>query len=117
MSQSTLQQAKSALGSINVKRMILEVKRVIVDIGNRTIFDQISTQTRSELVKQFTAVLGGVQSKAGIEVFKVICDDTNNTQEDIDANRMNVQIRLVPTRAVEFIAIDFIVTNSGVQFV
>lgn len=117
MAQNTLQQAKSALGSINVKRMILEVKRVIVDIGNRTIFDQITTQTRNELVKQFTAVLGGVQSKAGMEMFSVICDDTNNTKEDIDSNRMNVQIRLVPTRAVEVIAIDFIVTNSGVQFV
>jgi hypothetical protein len=117
MAQNTLQQAKSALSSINVKRMLLEVKRVIVDIGNRAIFDQISTQTRSELVKQFTAVLGGVQSKAGIEIFKVVCDDTNNTQADIDANRMNVQIRLVPTRAVEYIAIDFIITNSGVQFV
>lgn len=117
MSQSTLQQAKSALSSINVKRMILEVKRVIVDIGNRTIFDQISNQTRNELVKQFTAVLGGVQAKAGIEMFSVICDDTNNTKEDIQSNRMNVQIRLVPTRAVEYIAIDFVVTNSGVQFV
>lgn len=117
MSQNTLQQAKSALSSINVKRMVLEVKRVIVEIGNRTIFDQISTQVRSELVKQFTSVLGGVQSKAGIEMFTVICDDTNNTKEDIDANRMNVQIRLVPTRSVEYIAIDFIVTNSGVQFV
>lgn len=117
MAQNTLQQAKSALSSINVKRMILDVKKTIVDIGNRVIFDQISTQTRSELVKNFTAVLGGVQSKAGIEVFKVICDESNNTQADIDANRMNVQIRLVPTRSVEFIAIDFIVTQSGVQFV
>jgi phage tail sheath protein FI len=117
MSQNTLQQAKSALSSINVKRMILEVKRVIVEIGNRTIFDQISTQTRTELVKQFTAVLGGVQSKAGIEMFSIICDDTNNTKEDIESNRMNVQIRLVPTRSIEYIAIDFIVTNSGVQFV
>jgi len=117
MAQNTLQQAKSALSSINVKRMILDVKKTIVDIGNRVIFDQISTQTRSELVKNFTAVLGGVQSKAGIEMFKVICDESNNTQADIDANRMNVQIRLVPTRSVEFIAIDFIVTQSGVQFV
>lgn len=116
MAQNTLQQQKSALSSINVKRMILEVKRVIVDIGNHTIFQQISTQTRSELVKQFTAVLGGVQAKAGIDIFKVICDDTNNTQSDVDSNKMNVQIRMVPTRAVEFIAIDFIITNSGVQF-
>lgn len=117
MSQNTLQQAKSALSSINVKRMILEVKRVVVEIGNRTIFEQISTQTRSELVKQFNAVLGGVQTKAGIEMFTVICDDTNNTKEDVESNRMNVQIRLVPTRSVEYIMIDFVVTNSGVQFV
>lgn len=116
MSQNTLQQATSALSSINVKRMILEVKRTIVEIGNRTIFDQISTQTRTELVKQFNAVLGSVQTKAGIEMFKVICDDTNNTKTDIENNQMNVQIRLVPTKSVEFIAIDFIVTNSGVQF-
>ena len=116
MSQNTLQQATSALSSINVKRMILEVKRTIVEIGNRTIFDQISTQTRTELVKQFNAVLGSVQTKAGIEMFKVICDDTNNTKTDVENNQMNVQIRLVPTKSVEFIAIDFIVTNSGVQF-
>ena len=116
MAQNTLQQAKSALSSMNVKRMILEVKRVVVDIGNHTIFDQISTQTRSELVKQFNAVLGAVQTKAGIEMFKVICDETNNSQADIDANRMNVQIHVVPTRSVEIIAIDFVVTNSGVQF-
>jgi hypothetical protein len=117
MAQNTLQQAKSSLSSINVKRMILEVKRVIVEIGNRAIFDQITTQTRNELVKQFTAVLGGVQTKAGMEMFSVICDDTNNTSQDIESNRMNVQIRIVPTRAVEYIAINFVVTNSGVQFV
>jgi len=116
MAQNTLQQAKSALSSINVKRMILEVKRTVVEIGNHTIFDQITSQTRSELVKQYTAVLSSVQAQAGIEVFKIICDDTNNTQADIEALQMNVQIRLVPTRAVEFIAIDFVISNSGVQF-
>jgi hypothetical protein len=43
-------------------------------------------------------------------------DDTNNTQEDKDLNRLNGKVIVVPTRAVEFIAIDFIITNSGVQF-
>lgn len=117
MSQNTLQQAKSALSSINVKRMILEVKRVIVEIGNRVIFDQVTSDTRTDIVKRFSSVLGSVQTKAGLEQFVVICDDTNNTAEDSNANRMNVQIALVPTRSVETIAIDFIITNSGVQFV
>jgi len=117
MSQNTLQQEKTFLSSINVKRMVLEAKRLIVNIGNRVIFEDLSSETRQELVKRFSSVLSGIQTKAGLEMFMVICDDTNNTQEDYDSNRMNVQIRLYPTRSVEFIAIDFIVTNSGVQFV
>jgi len=43
-------------------------------------------------------------------------DDTNNTPEDVDNNRLNGKIIVVPTRAVEFIAMDFIITNSGVEF-
>ena len=43
-------------------------------------------------------------------------DDTNNTAQDVDNNRLNGQIVIVPTRAIEFIAIDFVITNSGVEF-
>jgi hypothetical protein len=43
-------------------------------------------------------------------------DDSNNSDEDVDNNRLNGQIIFVPTRAVEFIAIDFIITNSGVEY-
>ena len=46
----------------------------------------------------------------------MVCDDSNNSQEDVESNKMNGRIVVVPTRAVEFIAIDFIVTNSGVSF-
>ena len=59
---------------------------------------------------------GYVFTQAGIEQFQVVMDDTNNSSEDVEANRLNGKIVLVPTRAVEFIAIDFIVTNSGVSF-
>ena len=43
-------------------------------------------------------------------------DNTNNTDEDVDNNRLNGKIVIVPTRAVEFIAIDFVITNAGVEF-
>ena len=52
----------------------------------------------------------------GIEDFRVVMDGTNNTSEDVDNNRLNGKIIIVPTRAVEFIAIDFVITNSGVEF-
>jgi hypothetical protein len=116
-SQKTLQQAKTSLDSINVKRMILEVKRLVVEVGNKLIFEQLTTQLRDRFVNSVTPLLANVQSKQGIEMFKVVCDDSNNTAQDVDANRINAQIRIVPTRAVEFIAIDFVITNSGVQFV
>jgi hypothetical protein len=58
-----------------------------------------------------------IQTQAGIEAYQVIMNETNNTQEDIDLNRLNGRIVVVPTRAIEFIAIDFIVTNAGVEFV
>jgi len=43
-------------------------------------------------------------------------DNTNNTQEDVESNKLNGRIVLVPTRTIEFIAVDFIITNAGVSF-
>lgn len=114
--QNTLEQAETAFGSINVVRMLNEVKRQIIDIGNRVIFDQADQATRATLTTQFRNVLNTVAARQGIERFSVIIDDTNNTPLDVENNRINAKIVLVPTRAVEFIAIDFIITRSGVQF-
>ena len=58
-----------------------------------------------------------VQTQSGIEGFRVVMNETNNTAISIDENKLNGRITIVPTRAVEYIAIDFIITNSGVEFV
>ena len=114
--QKTLQQAQSALDRVNVRRMLLEIKRIVVDIAQRFVFEQNDATTRQNFVAQVTPQLALVQSQAGIESFSVVMDTTNNTQQDIEANRLNGRITVVPTRTVEFVAIDFIVTNSGVSF-
>lgn len=117
MAQNTLKQQKSSLSSMNVKRMILDVKMKVVEAGNKILWDQISSQTRSEIVKTYNGILSNVQVKAGLELFKVTCDDTNNTELDATENKINVKIAIKPTGSVEFIAIDFVITNSGVEFV
>jgi phage tail sheath protein FI len=61
--------------------------------------------------------LGLIQAQSGIEAFKPIMNETNNTQADIDANRLNGRIAVVPTRAIEYIAMDFVITQSGITFV
>lgn len=114
--QDTLKQDASALQSINVQRMLTDVKRQVIEIGNRTIWNQITPQLQTGLVNDITNALSVVQVRKGIEKFKVISDNTNNTTADREQNKMNVRILLVPTRSIEFIAIDFILTNAGVQF-
>jgi len=114
--QKTLQLAKSALDRVNVRRLMIEVKRTVTDIANGILFEQNTPATRARFVNQVTPRLALIQAQAGIEKFRVIMDDTNNTQTDVENNRVNGRIVVVPTRAVEFISIDFVITNSGVQF-
>lgn len=114
--QKTLQQAQSALDRVNVRRMLLEVKRIVSDVALKIVFEQNTPSTRARFVSQVTPLLATIQSQQGIDQFKVIMDSSNNTQQDVEENRLNGRIVLVPTRAVEFIAIDFIVTNAGVSF-
>lgn len=115
--QKTLQIRKSALDRVNVRRLLLEVKRLIINIANRIIFEQNTPAVRNKFVADAILQLSLIQTQAGIEAYQVIMNETNNTQEDIDLNRLNGRIVVVPTRAIEFIAIDFIVTNAGVEFV
>jgi hypothetical protein len=114
--QKTLQMAKSALDRVNVRRLLIEVKRIVASQANRLLFEQNNAATRARFVSQVSPLLTLVQAQAGIEQFKIVCDTTNNTQSDVDSNRMNGRIIIVPTRAIEFISIDFVITNSGVIF-
>ena len=114
--QKTLQQARSALDRVNVRRMLLEVKRIVSDIANGLIFEQNTPATRARFVKLTKPRLASIQTNQGIDSFKIIMNSSNNTAEDAEQNRLNGRIVLVPTRAAEFIAMDFIITNSGVSF-
>jgi hypothetical protein len=112
-SQRTLQQAKTFLESINVKRMLLEIKRSLVEIGNRIIWENISPRLREQYKRDASSVLSSVQLRKGIEAFKVVCDSTNNTDLDVDNLLIRAQIRVLPTRAIEYVVMDFNVTPSG----
>ena len=115
--QKTLQQANTSLNRVNVRRLMVEIKRIVSQAALRLTFEQANQTTRDRFVSQVAPSLAIIQTQAGIEKFKVVCDSTNNTAADVDANRINGRVVVVPTRAVENIAIDFIVTAAGVQFI
>lgn len=114
--QKTCQLAQSALDRVNVRRMLLELKRQVVAVADRILFEPNTPSTRARFINSVTPLLVTIQAQQGIESFKVVMDDTNNSLEDVENNRLNGRIVVVPTRAIEFIAIDFVITNSGVDF-
>lgn len=115
--QKTLQIAKSALDRINVRRLLLEVKRIISDEAKGIVFEQNTQDLRTAFVARCTFRLGLIQARAGIEQFSVVANESNNGSNDEDLNQMNGRIVIVPTRSIEVIVTNFVVTNSGVSFV
>ncbi len=115
--QKTLQIARSALDRVNVRRLLIELARVVTAVGLRFVFEPNTAATRAQFVSQLTPRLATIQAQSGIDSYKIIMDASNNTQQVVEANRLVGTIVIVPTKAVEYIAIDFIITNAGVEFV
>ena len=114
--QKTLQVTRSALDRINVRRLLIYVKKEISRIASRVLFDQNVQSTWDRFTGQVIPFLEGVQSGLGLTDFKVLLDDTTTTPDLVDRNILYAKIFLKPTRAVEFIALDFIITRSGASF-
>mgnify|MGYP003671002027 CR=1 FL=1 len=114
--QKTLQQTASALDRINVRRLMIYLKREVSFIASRLLFGPNTSATWDRFKGQATPLLDAVQSQYGIESFRLILDETTTTPDLIDRNIIYAKLLVKPTRAVEFFAIDFVVTNSGASF-
>jgi len=114
--QKTLQQKASALDRINVRRLLIALKRYIGNVSKTLIFEQNTTVTRNRFLSQVTPYLESVQQRQGLYAFKVVMDETNNTADVIDRNQLVGQIYLQPTRTAEFILLDFNILPTGVEF-
>jgi len=114
--QKTLQVTPSALDRINVRRLLIYLKKEISRIASRILFDQNVQQTWDRFTGQVIPFLEGVQAGLGLTDFKVVLDDTTTTPDLVDRNILYAKIFLKPARAIEFIALDFIITRSGASF-
>ena len=115
--QKTLQVTPSALDRINVRRMMIFVKREVSRIASTLLFDQNVDVTWSRFTGQVNPFLATVKSRLGLSDYRVILDKTTTTPDLVDRNIMYAKIFLKPARAIEFIAIDFTITDSGASFI
>ncbi len=114
--QKTLQATPSALDRINVRRLLIFLKRGISRIASSTLFQPNVQATWNSFKSRADEFLGDVQVRFGLDEFRVILDETTTTPDLVDRNILYAKIFVKPTRAIEFIAIDFIITRSGASF-
>jgi hypothetical protein len=115
--QKTLQVTQSALDRINVRRLMIFVKKRISQIAAQLLFEPNVQQTWDRFVGQATPFLDEVKTNFGLSDYLLVLDETTTTPDLIDRNILYAQIFLKPTRAIEFIALDFNITRTGASFV
>jgi hypothetical protein len=114
--QKTLQAKPSALDRINVRRLLIAVKKFIASATKYLVFENNTAATRNRFLNICNPYLESVQQRQGLYGFKVIMDETNNTPDIIDRNIMYGQIYLQPAKTAEFIIIDFNILPTGAAF-
>ena len=114
--QKTLQTRPTALDRINVRRLLIAVKKYIASSSRYLVFEQNTIQTRNRFLNIVNPYLESVQQRQGLFAFRVVMDETNNTPAEIDRNRLIGAIYLQPTKTAEFIVLDFNVLPTGATF-
>lgn len=114
--QKTLQRRASALDRINVRRLLITLKKFIASTSRYLLFEQNVAATRNKFLGIVNPYLEAVQQRQGLYAFNVVMDESNNTPDLIDRNILYGQIFLQPARAIEYIILDFNVQATGASF-
>jgi|688.fasta_scaffold54202_2 phage tail sheath protein FI len=110
--QKTMLQTSSALDRINVRRLLIDIRRQVRDIAQTIIFEPNREATLARFTAAVTPRLQRIQALAGLERFRVIIDSSTTTQADVENNTVRGKIFLQPTKTIEFVSLDFVVANN-----
>ena len=109
----TLQQADSALDRLNVRRLLLQARKLISAVAVRLLFEQNDEIVRQQFLDSVNPILDSIRRDRGIYDFRVT---VSSSPEDLDRNTLTGKIYLKPTKALEFIDIEFLITPAGATF-
>ena len=114
--QKTLQERASALDRINVRRLVIYLKKQISILSTQILFEQNVQATWNRFISLVEPFLANVKTQFGITEYKLILDESTTTPDLIDQNIMYAKIMVKPARAIEYIAIDFVISSTGASF-
>ena len=114
--QKTLQTRPTALDRINVRRLLIAVKKFIASSSRYLVFEQNTQATRNRFLNIVNPYLESVQQRQGLYAFRVQMDEGDNTPDVIDRNQLVGAIFLQPAKTAELIVLDFNVVPTGATF-
>lgn len=114
--QKTLQKKKSALDRVNVRRLLIDLKKFLGDVGKTLVFEQNTIATRNSFLATVNPYLESVVQRQGLYAYRVVMDDSNNTNDTIDRNQLIGQVLIQPAKTVEFVVLDFTIQPTGATF-
>jgi phage tail sheath protein FI len=114
--QKTAQRATTSLDRINVRRLMIFLRKVLLQTGRQDLFEPNDVFTWDLIKDKTESVLSDIQARRGITEFRVICDDTVNTPIRVDRNELWCKILLKPTKTAEWIIFEVNLTNQSAKF-
>jgi hypothetical protein len=109
----TLQIRDTALNRLNVRRLLLQARKLISAVAVRLLFEQNDEIVRQQFLDSVNPILDAIRRDRGLYDFRVT---VSSTPEDLDRNTLTGKIYLKPTKALEFIDIEFLITPTGASF-
>ena len=113
--QKTLLARSSALDRVNVRRLLIDLRRKVRNVANTILFEPNRSSTLARFSSLVEPILKQIQAQQGVDRYKVKIDTTTTTQADVENNTIRGKIFIQPTRSVEFISLDFVVSNPNVE--
>ena len=105
----------TAFNRLNVRRLFNLIEKAIGDNAQYKLFENNDQFTRASWKSETDSYLGNIQSLGGVINFRTVCDTTNNTPQVIDANQFVGTVYVQPPRSINFITLNFVAADSGVD--
>lgn len=111
--QRTLQSFPSALDRVNVRLLCIYVEMAMKEFLNTILWELHTIETRERVVAESDKFMEGIKSRKGIYAYKNICDESNNTDQDVANNRMVFQQQFEPVKSIETIKYEPVIMSPG----
>lgn len=114
--QRTLTTIPSALDRLNVRLMLITIEPAIAEALESFLFELNDSSTRSLAAYTVRSYMDGIKARKGVSDYMVVCDDSNNTEDDVDNYRMNLDLYVKPLRGIDWIVFTTVITRTGMSF-